>query len=91
LGTNAPLISDITLILMLLTALLFTLGWRLAVRRRYKAHRRVETTKKPAFHQLQTFYADFLCTLYGRDSPGCCGLYCRIYIWQIVAHPGALG
>lgn len=44
LGTNAPLISDITLILVLLTAMLLTLGWRLAVHRRYKAHRWVQTS-----------------------------------------------
>jgi uncharacterized membrane protein YozB (DUF420 family) len=43
LGTNAPFISDVTLILMLLTAVLFTLGWQLAVRRRYNAHRWVQT------------------------------------------------
>jgi uncharacterized membrane protein YozB (DUF420 family) len=42
-GTRAPLISDITLILVLLTASLLTLGWRLAVHRRYKAHRWVQT------------------------------------------------
>jgi len=43
LGTNAPFISDLTLVLMLLTALLLTLGWQLAVRRRYNAHRWVQT------------------------------------------------
>jgi hypothetical protein len=43
LGTEAPLISDLTLILMLLTAALFTLGWRLAVHQRYAAHRWVQT------------------------------------------------
>ena len=43
LGTGAPLISDISLIVMLLTAALFTLGWRLAILRRYEAHRRVQT------------------------------------------------
>ena len=43
LGTKAPLISDITLVLILLTAMLFTVGWRLAVHRRYKAHRWVQT------------------------------------------------
>ena len=43
LGTNAPFISDVTLILMLITAVLFTLGWQLAIRRRYAAHRWVQT------------------------------------------------
>ena len=43
LGTEAPFISDVTLILMFLTAALFTLGWRLAVRRRFTAHRWVQT------------------------------------------------
>jgi putative membrane protein len=43
LGTKAPLPADISLILILLTALLLTLGWRLAVHRRYDAHRWVQT------------------------------------------------
>ena len=43
LGTGAPFISDISLIVMFLTAALFTLGWRLAVRRNYTAHRWVQT------------------------------------------------
>lgn len=43
LGTNAPFISDLSLILMLLTAVLFTIGWQMAVRRRDKAHRWVQT------------------------------------------------
>ena len=44
LGTSAPFISDMALLLMLLTAALFTLGWRLAVHRRYDAHRWVQTS-----------------------------------------------
>ena len=43
-GTKAYLYSDITLILILVSALLFTIGWRLAVRKRYQAHRWVQTT-----------------------------------------------
>lgn len=43
LGTGAPFISDLSLILMILTAAMFTIGWRLAVRRRYAAHRWVQT------------------------------------------------
>ena len=43
LGTNATFRSDASLVLILLTAALFTYGWRLAARRRYKAHRRVQT------------------------------------------------
>lgn len=43
LGTGAPFISDFSLILILLTAVLFTYGWRLAVHRRFDAHRRVQT------------------------------------------------
>jgi uncharacterized membrane protein YozB (DUF420 family) len=44
LGTKAPVRSDITLILILITAVLFTIGWRLAVHKRYEAHRWVQTT-----------------------------------------------
>jgi uncharacterized membrane protein YozB (DUF420 family) len=43
LGTKAPVISDLTLILILITAILFTIGWQLAVRKKYKAHRWVQT------------------------------------------------
>jgi uncharacterized membrane protein YozB (DUF420 family) len=44
LGTKAPVRSDVTLILILITAVMFTIGWRLAIRKRYKAHRWVQTT-----------------------------------------------
>ena len=44
LGTKAPVRSDITLILILITAVLFTIGWRLALRKQYEAHRWVQTT-----------------------------------------------
>jgi len=43
LGTNAPLRSDITLVLIIVTAILFTIGWRLAVNKRYQTHRWVQT------------------------------------------------
>lgn len=44
LGTKAPFHSDATLVLILATALLFTIGWQLAVRKRYKSHRWVQTS-----------------------------------------------
>jgi uncharacterized membrane protein YozB (DUF420 family) len=44
LGTKAPVRSDITLILILITAVLFTIGWRLAVHKQYETHRWVQTT-----------------------------------------------
>ncbi len=44
LGTKAPVRSDITLILILITAVLFTIGWGLALRKKYEAHRWVQTT-----------------------------------------------
>jgi uncharacterized membrane protein YozB (DUF420 family) len=43
LGTNGTLGADISLVLSLLAAVLFTIGWRLAARRRYEAHRWVQT------------------------------------------------
>lgn len=43
LGTNGTLGADISLVLSLLAAVLLTIGWRLAVRRRYEAHRWVQT------------------------------------------------
>jgi uncharacterized membrane protein YozB (DUF420 family) len=44
LGAGAPLYSDLSLLLILLSAGLFTWGWRLAARRRYDSHRWVQTT-----------------------------------------------
>jgi uncharacterized membrane protein YozB (DUF420 family) len=44
LGTHAPFIIDLTLILIVLTAILFTIGWQLARFKRFKAHRWVQTT-----------------------------------------------
>lgn len=43
LGTHASFRSDATLVLILVTAVLFTFGWQLAVRKRYEAHRWVQT------------------------------------------------
>ena len=44
LGTTAPLGADVSLALTLLVTAMLTIGWRLAVRRRYQAHRWVQTT-----------------------------------------------
>jgi uncharacterized membrane protein YozB (DUF420 family) len=44
LGSKAPVRSDITLILIIFTAILFTIGRQLAVHRRYEAHRWVQTS-----------------------------------------------
>jgi uncharacterized membrane protein YozB (DUF420 family) len=44
LGTGATFRSDVTLILILVTAVLFTIGWRLAVRKRYEPHRWMQTS-----------------------------------------------
>ncbi len=43
LGTKANILSDATLILMLVTIVLFTIGWRLAVSKHYLAHRIIQT------------------------------------------------
>jgi uncharacterized membrane protein YozB (DUF420 family) len=44
LGTHATFLSDLTLILILLTAILFTIGWQLARHKHYEAHRWVQTS-----------------------------------------------
>src|SRR3990172_6829725 len=44
LNTNANFAADMTLVLMLLVAALFTIGFILARRRKYKAHRWVQTS-----------------------------------------------
>lgn len=43
LGTNAPFASDLSLVLVSLTAVLLTVGWQLARRGLYEAHRWVQT------------------------------------------------
>jgi len=43
LGTNANFLSDTILILILVTMVLFTIGWQLAVRKHYRSHRRLQT------------------------------------------------
>ena len=44
LGTRATLRSDLTLVLILFTAILFNIGFILARRKQFKAHRWVQTT-----------------------------------------------
>ncbi len=43
-NTRAPFRTDLTLVLILFTAVLFTIGWQLAVRKHYTIHRWVQTT-----------------------------------------------
>ena len=43
LETHASFRSDATLILILITSVMFTIGWQLAVHKRYQAHRWVMT------------------------------------------------
>jgi uncharacterized membrane protein YozB (DUF420 family) len=42
-ATKAPRGAAVSLVLIVVTAILFTIGWRLAMRRRYGAHRWVQT------------------------------------------------
>jgi uncharacterized membrane protein YozB (DUF420 family) len=44
LGTRAPLHSDLSLILILFSAVIFTIGWRLAIRKKFKIHRWTQTS-----------------------------------------------
>ena len=44
LGTSANFAADFTLVMMILIALLFTVGVVLAVKRKYETHRWVQTT-----------------------------------------------
>lgn len=44
LGTRAMFLSDLTLVLILISSTLFTLGWRLAVNKHYSIHRWVQTS-----------------------------------------------
>jgi len=43
-GHDGPPGADVSLALTLLATAMLTIGWRLAVRRRYQAHRWVQTT-----------------------------------------------
>ena len=62
LGTNATFRPDLTLVLILVTAMLFTIGWQLAVRKRYTAHRWVQTLAASlnAIVVLSTMISSFL-------------------------------
>jgi uncharacterized membrane protein YozB (DUF420 family) len=44
LGTNATIKSDLTLVIILITAILFTIGWRMAIRKQYNVHHYIQTT-----------------------------------------------
>lgn len=43
LGTQASMLVDIELVVLILAAILFTIGWRLAVGRHFRAHRWIQT------------------------------------------------
>ena len=43
LGTHASLVSDLTLVLIVFTAVLFSIGWQLARHKHYEIHRWVQT------------------------------------------------
>jgi len=43
LGTHAGFIPDLTLVLILISSTLFTIGWQLAVHKHFKVHRWVQT------------------------------------------------
>ena len=62
LGTNARFGSDATLVLIVVTAVLFTIGWRLALGKRYDAHRWVQTLAAAlnAIVVLSTMITSFL-------------------------------
>jgi uncharacterized membrane protein YozB (DUF420 family) len=44
LGTKAHFYSDLSLVLIVVSAILFTVGWQLAVHKRFRAHRWVQTS-----------------------------------------------
>jgi uncharacterized membrane protein YozB (DUF420 family) len=44
LGTKATLGPDITIVLIILSSILFTIGWQLAVHKHYEIHRWVQTS-----------------------------------------------
>lgn len=43
LGTHAGFVSDLSLVLILLSSILFTIGWQLARHKRFTAHRWIQT------------------------------------------------
>ncbi len=44
LGTSAPFRSDLSLLLIITSAILLTIGWRLAVAKHFEVHRWIQTT-----------------------------------------------
>lgn len=43
-GTQASMLVDIELVVLILAAILFTIGWRLAVGKHFRAHRWIQTS-----------------------------------------------
>ena len=80
LGTKANLRSDATLVLILVTAVLFTIGWQLAVRKRYEAHRWVQTcaaslnTIVVLSTMISSFWVNILPGIPGRLNEGSYGI-----------------
>ncbi len=76
LGTHASFRSDVTLILILVSAALLTIGWRLAVAKRFEAHRWVQTcavilnTAAVLFTMIGSFWVHILPGLPGKLGQG---------------------
>jgi uncharacterized membrane protein YozB (DUF420 family) len=80
LGTKAILLSDISLVLILLTAILFTIGWRLIRHDHVQAHRWVQTAAAALNAMvvlsvmIYSFYAHILPGLPGKFFEGSYGV-----------------
>lgn len=73
LGTRAILLSDISLTIMLLTAILFTIGWVLIRRKHTEAHRWVQTVA--AVLNAVVVLGVMIGSFYGNILPGLPGKF----------------
>jgi len=84
LGTRATFGPDLALILILISSALFTLGWRLAVRKYYDIHRWVQTASAiiNALVVLVVMVGSFL----GFTLPKIAGQFAEPPIWVTTVH-----
>jgi hypothetical protein len=101
LGTKAPLRSDISLVLILITAGSFTIGRHLALKKQYEAHRWVQTataalnTVVVMLTMVNVYTAYILPGIPGKllqgdyavtTIPGSGGLQPGIHLWHLAAY-----
>ncbi len=84
LGTKASMLVDLELSALVLAALLFSVGWRLAVAKRFRAHRWTQTSAATlnAFVVLGSMLSSF----WSYVRPGIPARLDQAYVWVPTVH-----